>query len=87
MDGIPRLQRTFRFRDFGGALNFATELGRSADAEGHHPRITWSGGALALTGGRTRFADCIATTSSWLRRPMLCTPMPQQRASNSIAEL
>ena len=48
MDGIPRLQRTFRFRDFGGALNFATELGRSADAEGHHPRITVEWGRVGV---------------------------------------
>ena len=47
-DGIPRLQRTFRFRDFGGALNFATELGRSADAEGHHPRITVEWGRVGV---------------------------------------
>ncbi len=47
-DGIPRLQRTFRFRDFGGALEFATELGQSADAEGHHPRITVEWGRVGV---------------------------------------
>ena len=47
-DGIPRLQRTFRFRDFGGALDFATELGKSADAEGHHPRITVEWGRVGV---------------------------------------
>ncbi|MYE54424.1 MAG: 4a-hydroxytetrahydrobiopterin dehydratase [Chloroflexi bacterium] len=47
-DGIPRLQRTFRFRDFGGALDFATQLGRSAGDEGHHPRITVEWGRVGV---------------------------------------
>ena len=44
-DSIPRLHRIFKFRDFGGALDFATQLGMAADAEGHHPRMTveWGG--------------------------------------------
>ena len=47
-DGIPRLQRTFRFGNFGGALDFATQLGKSADAEGHHPRLTVEWGLVGV---------------------------------------
>ena len=47
-DGIPRLQRTFRFGNFGGALDFATQLGKSADAEGHHPRLTVEWGRVGV---------------------------------------
>lgn len=38
-DGIPRLERTYKFKNFGDALAFSNELGGSADAEGHHPRM------------------------------------------------
>ena len=47
-DGIPRLQKTFRFRNFEGALDFATQLGKSADAEGHHPRLTVEWGRVGV---------------------------------------
>ena len=47
-DGIPRLQRIFRFNNFGGALDFATQLGKSADAEGHHPRMTVEWGRVSV---------------------------------------
>lgn len=47
-DGIPRLQRAFRFRNFGDALDFATNLGKAADEEGHHPRITVEWGSVGV---------------------------------------
>jgi len=40
VDGIKRLVRTFRFRNFAQALEFATRVGEAAEAEGHHPRLT-----------------------------------------------
>ena len=40
VDGIKRLERAFRFRDFAGPLDLATQVGQAAESEGHHPRIT-----------------------------------------------
>ncbi len=47
-DGIPRLQRAFRFGNFADALAFATQLGSAADEEGHHPRITLEWGRVGV---------------------------------------
>ena len=38
--GIKRLDRTFKFADFAGAMTFATRVGDVAEAEAHHPRLT-----------------------------------------------
>lgn len=39
-----KLKRTFRFSDFASALAFTNEVGKLAEAEGHHPDIylAWS---------------------------------------------
>lgn len=47
-DGVPRLRRAFKFADFSGALEFASALGRAADAEGHHPRIVLEWGSVGV---------------------------------------
>jgi 4a-hydroxytetrahydrobiopterin dehydratase len=39
IDAAGHLERTFRFKDFAGALAFANEVGKVADAEGHHPDL------------------------------------------------
>jgi 4a-hydroxytetrahydrobiopterin dehydratase len=36
---IPRLARTFRFRNFVQALDFTNKVGTLAEEEGHHPAI------------------------------------------------
>jgi 4a-hydroxytetrahydrobiopterin dehydratase len=38
-DGIPRLERIYRFRDFVQALDFTNKVGALAEEEGHHPAI------------------------------------------------
>lgn len=47
-DGIPRLERIYKFRNFGDALAFSNELGGSADAEGHHPRMVVEWGRVGV---------------------------------------
>jgi 4a-hydroxytetrahydrobiopterin dehydratase len=34
-----RLERTFKFKNFKKALDFASEVGRIAEEENHHPQI------------------------------------------------
>jgi len=36
---IPRLERTFRFKNFVQALDFTNKVGALAEEEGHHPAI------------------------------------------------
>ena len=43
IDGIKRLQREFRFKDFKQAMDFAVQVGELAEREGHHPdlHVAW----------------------------------------------
>jgi len=45
VDGVPRLKRNFRFRNFKSALAFTNRVGEIAELEGHHPSIltVWGG--------------------------------------------
>ncbi|HYM82230.1 MAG TPA: 4a-hydroxytetrahydrobiopterin dehydratase [Candidatus Limnocylindria bacterium] len=43
VDGIKRLERTFKFEDFRSAMSFAVRVGELAEREGHHPdlHVAW----------------------------------------------
>jgi 4a-hydroxytetrahydrobiopterin dehydratase len=43
-DGGLRIERTFKFRNFGEALNFVQRVGELAETEGHHPDISFGWG-------------------------------------------
>ena len=47
-DGVPRLRRVFRTKDFMQALDLANRVGRAAEDEGHHPRLTVDWGRLTV---------------------------------------
>ena len=44
-DGIKRLEKSFKFKDFAVALAFTNRVGEVAEEEGHHPDILteWAG--------------------------------------------
>jgi 4a-hydroxytetrahydrobiopterin dehydratase len=48
-DGIPRLERVYKVRDFSAALDFTNKIGRLAEAEGHHPAILTEWGRVTVT--------------------------------------
>ena len=48
-EGINRLERDFRFPDFGGALAFANCVAEAAEREGHHPEILTRWGGVTVT--------------------------------------
>ena len=48
-DDAHRIQRTFRFRNFREALAFVQEVGELAEAEGHHPDISFGWGYVNIT--------------------------------------
>ena len=47
-DSIPKLDRTFRFRDFAQALAFTSRVGELAEEEGHHPLLTTEWGRVRV---------------------------------------
>ena len=48
-DGVPRLEREYRFRDFAEALAFSVKIGELAESEGHHPAILTEWGRVTVT--------------------------------------
>src|SRR5947209_3825459 len=48
-DGIRRLERTFKVRDFVAALALTDKIGVLAEAEGHHPAILTEWGRVTVT--------------------------------------
>ena len=48
-DGIPKLDRVFKFKNFKDAIAFTDAVGAAAEEEGHHPRITTEWGKVAVT--------------------------------------
>jgi 4a-hydroxytetrahydrobiopterin dehydratase len=48
-DGIPKLDRTFKFKNFKDAIAFTDEVGAEAENEGHHPRLTTEWGKVGVT--------------------------------------
>ena len=49
MDGATRIERRFRFRDFREAFAFVARAAELAEAEGHHPDITFGWGYAAVS--------------------------------------
>ena len=47
-DGIPRLERLFKFRNFAEALYFTNKIGVLAEQEDHHPLIVTEWGKVTL---------------------------------------
>lgn len=48
-DGILRLERTFKFKNFVQALDFTNRVGAAAEAEGHHPALLTEWGKVTVT--------------------------------------
>lgn len=49
VDGVKRLERTFRFKNFAQALEFTNKVGAIAEEEDHHPMITTEYGRVTVT--------------------------------------
>jgi 4a-hydroxytetrahydrobiopterin dehydratase len=44
LDDGKRIERTFKFKNFKGALDFVDRVGALAEDEGHHPDLTFGWG-------------------------------------------
>ena len=49
MDDATRIERRFRFKDFGEAFAFVARAAELAEAEGHHPDITFGWGYASVS--------------------------------------
>ncbi|HEY7034538.1 MAG TPA: 4a-hydroxytetrahydrobiopterin dehydratase [Thermomicrobiales bacterium] len=49
VEGVPRLQRTFRFRSYPETLAFVQRVGELAEAEGHHPAMLVEWGKVRVS--------------------------------------
>jgi 4a-hydroxytetrahydrobiopterin dehydratase len=48
-DGIPRLERVFKFPGFAEGLAFTQKVGALAEQEGHHPALLTEWGKVTVT--------------------------------------
>jgi 4a-hydroxytetrahydrobiopterin dehydratase len=48
-DDSPRIERTFRFSNFREALSFVRDVGELAEAEGHHPDVSFGWGYATIS--------------------------------------
>jgi 4a-hydroxytetrahydrobiopterin dehydratase len=48
-DGIKRLEKSFKFKDFAEALAFTNSVGGIAEQEGHHPDILTEWGKVTVS--------------------------------------
>ncbi len=49
LDDGKRIERRFKFKNFGAALAFVDRVGALAEAEGHHPDITFGWGYATVS--------------------------------------
>ena len=49
LDQAKRIERTYRFKNFSGALEFVERAGALAEAEGHHPDISFGWGYATVS--------------------------------------
>jgi 4a-hydroxytetrahydrobiopterin dehydratase len=49
IDGINRLERVFKFKNFREALDFTNQVGELAEQEDHHPALLTEWGKVTVT--------------------------------------
>jgi len=49
VDGIPRLKRAFKFKNFAQALEFTNRVGEIAEQEDHHPALLTEWGKVTVS--------------------------------------
>ena len=49
VEGVARLERSFKFKNFSQALGFSVQIGILAEKEDHHPALTTEWGKTTVT--------------------------------------
>src|ERR671913_2457198 len=63
-DDAHRIERTFTFKNFAEAFAFVRKAAELAEAEGHHPDITFGWGYAAVSLQTKKIKVCMRTISS-----------------------
>ena len=71
-DGVPRLERVYKFDDFVSALQFTNRVGELAEAAGHHPALLTEWGRVTVTWWTHKIRGLHRNDFIWPRRPMGC---------------
>src|SRR5262249_28450114 len=72
-DDNHRIERTFRFRNFQEALGFVRNVGDLAEAESHHPDISFGWVTRPFRCAPRKSRDCTRTILSWRARSIGCS--------------
>ncbi len=48
-EGVPQLERVFRFKDFSQALEFTNRVGELSNRQDHHPKLCTEWGKVTAT--------------------------------------
>ncbi|MGB9267807.1 MAG: 4a-hydroxytetrahydrobiopterin dehydratase [Pseudolabrys sp.] len=78
-----RIERTFRFRNFQEALAFVRNVGDLAEAESHHPDVSFGWGYATISLRTKKSRDCTRTILSWRARSTGCSRPPMLNAGPS----
>ena len=49
LDDVKRIERTYRFKNFGSAFEFVSKVAGLAETEGHHPDISFGWGYATVS--------------------------------------
>lgn len=49
IEGVPRLERTFKFKNFAQALTFTNQVGGIAEEQDHHPVLVTEWGRVKVS--------------------------------------
>lgn len=80
VEGVLRLQRTFKFKNFAQALSFTNRIGAIAEEEDHHPALLTEWGKVTVTwwthavGGLHRNDFIMAAKSEQIYQSLLGDP-------------
>jgi 4a-hydroxytetrahydrobiopterin dehydratase len=63
LDETTRIERTYRFKNFGDAFTFVRSAGELAEAEFHHPDISFGWGYATVSCAPKKSEVCMRTIS------------------------
>lgn len=64
-DEARRIERTYRFKNFREAAGFVEQAAALAEAEGHHPEISFGWGFATVSLHTKKSRACTKMISSW----------------------
>lgn len=86
-DGVKRIERVFKFKNFAEALEFTNKVGAIAEEGDHYPLIITEYGWGPVDWVRIRSGDFTRKISLWLQCRMNCRRCISSSSELSICDL